>query len=220
MKHTMSSQKGVALVVALVLLVAITLLAIAGGFFSAVEEKLARSYRDGTVAMFAANSAVRRVELQKLSALALTNTTCQTLIASGPVTGDLPGACTWGTTASSYLISTQAMLDALDVNSTSSKAATFDSWMFGNITGSTTTASGVTTKKEATTETVVPPRYFVELVPSYNAVGDGAGSSLTGNQSFSAQTPEVVQYRITARGYGPKHILTYPAQKTVEATFQ
>ena len=220
--HQPSPQQGSTLLIALVLLAAMTILALSTGFSVLSEEKSARSYRDGTVAFNAAEDATRRVQLQLLDNVSRLQLPACSAVA---VNGYTPASGTTGlcqtTSHTEYLIamtdsSTNApLLNSLAFAATDSRAATFSSWTNSNIT-----ASGTTT---ASAESIAAPKYFVEVFNAPNPNGELAGSSLSGNLNMNevnTRSNAIKQYRVTASGFGPERFVGNPATQTIESTFQ
>lgn len=215
-------QQGSTLLIALVLLAAMTILALSTGFSALSEEKSARSYRDGTVAFNAAEDATRRVQLQLLNNIALTPSlpACSAMAVNGytPASGTT-GLCQ-AASNTDYLIAmtdsstSKPLLDSLGFNATDNRAATFSNW-----TTSSISASGTTTSAES----ITAPKYFVEVFNAPNPNGELAGSSLSGNLNMNevnTRSNAIKQYRVTASGFGPERFIGNPATQTIESTFQ
>lgn len=213
-------QQGSVLIIALVLMVAMTLLALGTGFSTLSEEKSARAFRDGSIAFNAAEDATRRVQQQLLDTIARTPSlpACSALATSSyaPASGTKGWCQATGTT--DYLIamtisgSTTPLLNSLGFSATDNRAATFSSW-----------ASSVSGTSTASTESIIAPKYFVEVLTAKNPNSEMAGSSLSGNLNFNeanTQSNTVKQYRVTARGFGPERLIGNPATQTIESTFQ
>lgn len=220
--HTRHKQQGNTLLVALVLLTAMTILALSTGFSSLSEEKSARSYRDGTVAFNAAEDATRRVQLQLLDNISRIQLPACSAVA---VNGYTPASGTTGlcqaASNTAYLIAmtdsstSTPLLNSLAFSANDNRAATFSSWTSSNIASSSATV--------ASAESVSAPKYFVEVFNAPNPNGELAGSSLSGNLNMNETNTgsnTIKQYRVTASGYGPERFIGNPATQTIESTFQ
>ncbi|RXZ45387.1 pilus assembly PilX family protein [Crenobacter cavernae] len=211
-------SRGSVLFSALILVVGLVLLALAGGFSSVLEERLGRSYRDGGLAFNnaeRAHSDIRRPAAD--SALAQANVLplpeCSQYQNNGytPASG-VAGMCR-STRIDEYLINRSrdgmAMLDALRANppnAASGVVQTLPGWVAN-------TAEGA----------VAAPRFLIERLETTTPIGSTAGGEASGCLSFDCEDKNtVIQFRVTARGFGPDRSdgAREPAYRTVESTFQ
>ena len=167
-------QRGVALLVALMFLIVLTLLGLASMRTTTLEEKMAGGNRDYNLALQAAEAALRDAE-NDLKGPPPSGASTRTLgLASFPPTG---GANACNAAALCYVGSDYTQL----YNNT-----TFVQW-----NGATTTVYGTYTGAQPITGVSQPPRYVMELVMFH----DG---------SYSANILGTTNYyvRVTARGWG------------------
>lgn len=207
-------QEGSTLITVLVLLVGLTLLAVGMGFSSIMEERLGRGFRDNSVAFNAAENAIRRLQLKELDRISRTELPDCARFTESSFTPDaaLTGICQVKQSDPALIeryYGTNPLFDELKNTSPLGRASRL-SGSFGDWT----TGAG---------EAVVTPRYFVERTEVSTPLGGLAGSSLSGNLSFTEAASKVgitYQYRITVRGFGPQRGGPEPISRTIEATFQ
>lgn len=174
-----AAQKGVILVVALVMLLAMTLIGVTVMSGSITQEKMAGNSRQLTTARLAAESALRRGE-EAVADMSITDAdSLQTFYAS--------------TTLSSEFY------NALDVNfSYVTKVIAFDYtdgslWTDANSKAVTGLDTGLTKK---------PPRYVIEYIGRFIPSGKEVLSiSLDSEEKDKAENPPFV-FRVTSIGYG------------------
>ncbi|RQW27221.1 pilus assembly protein [Rhodobacteraceae bacterium CH30] len=215
-----TTQQGSVLLVSMLLLVALTLLALASSFSSVAEEKSARVWRDGALALNAADSATRRLQLEKLIYIdPMAVPACAQFSAVAP-TGELRGICLQERTDSALLVTLKhngaPLLSQLGNNSSDSLSASFNDWVSSDLAEKTEGGKFM----EASREILASPRYFIEVVKTPEPTASSAGSSLSGDETDPFSQSYVYVYRITSRGFGPERLSGQPAAKTLEASFR
>lgn len=175
--------RGIALITAVIMLLVITLLALAGARIAIDTKRSSRNQRDFEIAYQAAEAALYDAEIDIKSAAAPQSRS--SLFAKDSLTGFEGGACNTGTKMpSAYLglcdtfsAAGAPIWDTIDWTATSDNRTV----EYGTFTGRTfPTGSGLSPSRK--------PRYLIELV-SYKASGEAVNASY--------------MYRVTAMGFGP-----------------
>lgn len=151
------SQRGASLFVALVMMIAITLIGIAGATISTSEERMARNARDTNIALQAADAALRDAEADIVTARAISGATL--FSTSCDYTGG-KGLCIPPSTGS-----TQAWESHLTDPARS--------LAYGEMTGVPSFIAGTSSGGVSS-----PPRYLVEAIPDTSGTSLKAGGSV------------------------------------------
>ena len=181
-----SHERGAVLIVALIMLLLLTLIGVAGIRDSQLQEKMAGGTEDRAIAFQAAESALREGELMVVG-----------------------GTCTGACATNGYYGGAVALLPRVKTPSTTIPASEADFWgkWFGgqNAAGQAAGWADTTTKVKAYAGTALPdvatqPRYVIELLP-----GNYSALPQTTNSGANIATPcvsTIRDYLITARGTG------------------
>lgn len=199
---------------ALLFLFAISVLGIAAVMSTTSEERMARNDRDHSIALAAAEVALRDAETDLKLALSSSPYTSNGV--SRLASPNSPGISHFSCACGSDLSALQRGM-CLPVSATSCTSASGNPWTIAaNWTGnasvplhSYTSASG-TTPLPPTSAVALgssqPPRYMIEIIP--NSDSSACSAKVTSGCTSN-------RYRITARGWGPN-----TGYATVQETFQ
>jgi len=177
-------QRGAALIVALIMLLLLTIIGVAGMRDNQLQEKMTGSSEDRAEAFQAAEAALRAGEAEVQGS-------------NGTYTGSCSvGTCYWdyqtnGYTSSSLMRTTGR--NCSSTNSTCTEAAFWAQYAWTTSTNSKVYAG------TGLTEVASQPRYVIERLPqSYSTVP----STLNANSSLGSSAKTIQDFLITARGTG------------------
>ena len=183
--HT-ASQGGASLIVVMMILVIVSLLGIGSAQIALMGERGARNDRDQQIAFQSAETALFDAtnDIEGVGPASRSNIfsafNSMSFVASCGNSGNNKGLC------QAAAADEKPVWLTVDFNSTTSPTTEF-----GEFTGATFDAGGAGIKPSA------KPRYVIEAVPLQ--------STLIGqDQSLSASASQVMAYRVTAMGYGPR----------------
>ena len=180
-----AAQRGVSLVIVMIVLTIVSLLGVAGIQISTLSERGARNDRDQQVAWQAAEAALLDAEYDMFDA---TISTRSPTFLNGDTTAFLAGCANSGSNKGlcALVSAGKPAWLTVDFNAVSAAASTTG---FGDFTGRTFNAGsqGIQPAKA--------PRYVIE------PIRDRTGGS--DSRNLSTQTPKYV-YRVTAIGFGPR----------------
>lgn len=208
---SLRSQSGISLTVALLFLFAISVLGIAAVMSTTSEERMARYDRDHTIALAAAEVALRDAELDIKLSLSSTPYTASGLSRSAGA--NTPALTNFSCSCGSDLSAVQhGMCQPYTGTSCTANPWTVASNWNGNgsVPLHTYTSAAGTTGVPLTSTTSLgssqAPRYMIEIIPNT----DGPACSAKVNGGCVSY-----RYRITARGWGPNS-----GYATVQEAFQ
>ena len=209
--HGRRRQTGVSLIISLVFLLAMSLLGVAAVMSTTTQERMARVDRDHTIALEAAETALRDAELDIRLSLSSTPPkvgSATRLISANPAVGTMNFSCACGSDLGSKV---QYGL-CLPLTNAACSAQTKNPWdVQSNWTGNGSVPVHTYTSAAGTTNVPLSsvlltalnyaangssqlPRYMIEIIPN------------TDNTNCSARvnvTCVTSRYRLTARGWGP-----------------
>ncbi|WP_019451192.1 pilus assembly protein [Cupriavidus sp. BIS7] len=193
---------GIALVTVVIMLLVITLLALAGARTALDSKRASRNQRDYEIAYMAAEAALRDAELDIQSAAG--NSSRSAMFVPSSAQGFLAGDCNTGTDKSApYLGLCDTFTDSGEPvwNTIDWTAAIGNKTVeYGTFTGRAfPTGSGITPARR--------PRYLIELLRDNTSGGAASGSDSTR-----------YMYRVTAIGFGPNDTTRAMVQSTYRKT--
>jgi len=203
-------QRGASLFVSLIFLAALSVLAVAAMNSTTLEERMARNERDESIAMAAAETAVRDAE--------------RDITGSGRVVGNIGFTCSCGNAGSIKGLCLPATAYSCAAGAANPSpiwtngplASTARAVALGTFTGdpgfAASKAGGGTAKVGGVAQ---PPRYILEAL---DEGGSNSGTALNnqGSPICSKKMPScgLFHYRITARGTGPSQSTFLDVQET------
>jgi type IV pilus assembly protein PilX len=206
--------------VALVFLLAMSLLGVAAVMSTTTQERMARIDRDHTIALQSAETALRDAELDvRLSLSASPYTSGGATRSMAP---NAPGATHFSCACGTDVATVQR---GLCLPATLATACTANPWESATFWSSNASVPLHTFTRSATGTTDLPanstyangtsqaPRYMIEIIPNTDNANCSAAAGLAGGGGGPPCLS--VRYRLTARGWGPNG--TYA---TVQEAFQ
>ena len=204
------AQRGVSLIVSLVFLMAMSLLGVAAVMSTTSEERMARVDRDHTIALQAAEAALRDAELDiKLSASAtpyVSGTLTRSIGANTASVTNYSCGCGSGIDAAHYGLCLPATAPScvtaagtpnpweVLTNWNSNASVPLHAYTTAAATASTPATTSLPLSTSAANGSSQQPRYMIEIFPNTDNAMCSAKINVPCN-SF--------RYRITARGWGP-----------------
>lgn len=188
-------QSGAALITGLIFMVVLTMIGVTAARMSTLEERMSGNMRDRSIAMQAAELALRDAERDIRNQFAPGAATSPDPRRSPPISGvtGFAATCNLDATASTYddglcdrrgaaptYTSTSVTFPTFTASGTTFAAMTLD------LTGAPSVSYGRYTGAASIAGLTVMPRYIIEAVPKY----------------ISGETGEVFFYRITVRAQG------------------